>query len=200
MNEGEATGPLGEESLLAELADDIMARLKRGEPPPLEQYIARYPALAREIAELLSTLQAVGAAQAEADPGAGGVEPGLENRTLGDFRIIREIGRGGMGTVYEAEQLSLGRRVALKVLPLAGLLDPRLQARLAEAGYPNAMNALSSGDTVGEVLASRPERCTRCGLLLSADNRTTESGLVCKLCLSEIEGERLRKKEANLRR
>ncbi len=129
MNEADNTGPMGEESLLAGLADEFMARLKRGEPPPLEEYTARYPALAREIAELLSTLQAVGAAQAEAGPGAGGVEPGLENRTLGDFRIIREIGRGGMGTVYEAEQLSLGRRVALKVLPLAGLLDPRLLRR-----------------------------------------------------------------------
>jgi hypothetical protein len=44
---------------------------------------------------------------------------------LGDFQIVRELGRGGMGIVYEAIHLSLGRRVALKVLPFAAGFDPR---------------------------------------------------------------------------
>ncbi len=48
-----------------------------------------------------------------------------ERGRLGDFRLIREVGRGGMGIVYEAEQISLGRRVALKILPFAAALDPR---------------------------------------------------------------------------
>src|SRR3954452_23439410 len=52
------------------------------------------------------------------DPAAGVGE-------LGDFRLIREVGRGGMGIVYEAEQVSLGRRVALKILPMAAAMDPR---------------------------------------------------------------------------
>src|SRR6266446_5648769 len=44
---------------------------------------------------------------------------------LGDYQLIREIGRGGMGIVYESHQISLNRRVALKVLPFAAALDPK---------------------------------------------------------------------------
>ena len=53
----------------------------------------------------------------------------LGSGTLGDYRILQKIGRGGMGVVYETEQISLGRTVALKVLPFAAMLDKTQLAR-----------------------------------------------------------------------
>lgn len=71
---------------------------------------------------------------------------------LGDFRIVREIGRGGMGVVYETEQQSLRRRVALKILPFAAVLDDRRLQRFknealaaAQLRHPNIVSVLSVG-------------------------------------------------------
>jgi hypothetical protein len=106
------------EALLGQVAEEYTARLQRGETPDIEEYTRRHPQLADVLRQVLPALQVMGAAEGDGDaPSAG--------RQLGDFRLMREVGRGGMGIVYEAEQISLGRRVALKVLPLAGTLDPR---------------------------------------------------------------------------
>ena len=77
------------------------------------------------------------ARQGPLDPAEGGGIPELPVR-LGEFRIIREIGRGGMGIVYQAEQESPRRPVALKVLPFQASTDrrriERLQAEARAAG------------------------------------------------------------------
>jgi hypothetical protein len=112
------------ESLVAKVADEFMARQKRGERPAIEEYASRYPNAADVLRKVLAALELLNLSQsAAAEPGALPSEalPGL----LGDFRIVREIGRGGIGIVYEADQVSLGRRVALKVLPFAGALDSK---------------------------------------------------------------------------
>jgi serine/threonine protein kinase/WD40 repeat protein/tetratricopeptide (TPR) repeat protein len=105
------------ENLLDQLAEEFAARYRRGERPSLRDYTDRYPDLAGEIRELFQTLvkvEQIDEIRREAEDRQ--VEsPALSQ--VGDYRIIREIGRGGMGTVYEAEQVSLGRHVALKVLP-----------------------------------------------------------------------------------
>jgi serine/threonine protein kinase/WD40 repeat protein len=119
-----------EQQLLNDLAEEFADRQRRGERPSLGEYTDRYPHLAGQIRELfpaLAMMEQVRPATADAT-GAYDAPPGAEGgrlERLGDYRILREVGRGGMGIVYEAEQVSLGRHVALKVLLAAALLDPK---------------------------------------------------------------------------
>lgn len=103
------------------------AALDAGAEPDRGEFLTRYPDIADELAECLDGLDFLRAA-APGLSAAGGTRPlapVAAEGTLGDFRLVREIGRGGMGVVYEAVQISLGRRVALKVLPVAATLDAR---------------------------------------------------------------------------
>jgi hypothetical protein len=117
--------------LLNRLGEELADRYRRGERPALQEYIDRHPALADEIREYFPAMvemeQAKEACEDVTGPPASRPMPALER--LGDYRIIREIGRGGMGIVYEAEQESLGRRVALKVLSRQHRADPRTRQR-----------------------------------------------------------------------
>jgi WD40 repeat protein len=119
--------------LLGQLAEEFTDRVRRGQLPQVEEYAARHPALGERIRALFPTLLLLeglaGGAERPAAPAA--LTPGS---TFGPYRIEREIGRGGMGVVYEATHLALNRRVALKVLPMEGSqAGSRLERFLREA-------------------------------------------------------------------
>jgi WD40 repeat protein/serine/threonine protein kinase/tetratricopeptide (TPR) repeat protein len=114
-----ASDDSGKLAQLDQLAEEFAERYRRGERPSLQEYLDRYPALASDIrlyfpalAEMEQAREDQGDAEEDQEPEA---TPPLKQ--LGDFRVIRKVGHGGMGIVYEAEQVSLGRHVALKVLP-----------------------------------------------------------------------------------
>jgi serine/threonine protein kinase/WD40 repeat protein len=118
--------------------EEYLAALETGLKPDRQQFLAGYPReVAAALAECLDGLELVQSAGAELQPRTAGRPP----EVLGDFRLIREVGRGGMGVVYEAEQVSLRRRVALKVLSAAGGLDARqLQRFRTEAQAAGALH------------------------------------------------------------
>ncbi len=144
--------------LVDRIAEEFAERCRRGESPAIGEYARRYPQYAGKIRELLPSVammeklkRSVGAAS---DPSAGLHEPRLER--LDEYRIVRELGRGGMGIVYEAVQESLGRHVALKVIPRHGLLDAKRRQRfqreamaVAQLHHTNIVPIFAAGEHDG---------------------------------------------------
>jgi len=136
---------------LAEILEAYLRALDAGEAPDRAALLARHPDLAKELEAALDGLDFVQRARRNLgpEPEAADAAPG---RALGDYRLVREVGRGGMAVVYEAEQLSLSRRVALKVLPFASVLDPKQLQRFknealaaAHLRHPNIVPVYAVG-------------------------------------------------------
>jgi serine/threonine protein kinase/WD40 repeat protein/tetratricopeptide (TPR) repeat protein len=112
------------------LVDRLIARLQAGEAVDWSAITREHPEHAGRLRSLAVALEALGDLSASVDAVPSDIAPKSREQdfnpgVLGDFHILREVGRGGMAVVYEAEQVSLNRRVALKVLPLAATMDPR---------------------------------------------------------------------------
>jgi serine/threonine protein kinase/Flp pilus assembly protein TadD len=110
-----------------QVAESFLSRYRNGERPSVDEYAQEHPELADQIRELFPALlemEQIRPAVAELDQAGSVCQAPPAPRQLGEYRILREVGRGGMGVVYEAVQESLGRHVALKVLPYNALANP----------------------------------------------------------------------------
>ena len=147
-----------------ELAAEYVERLRRGEAPVIAEYQRQHPALAAEIGALFPLM----ASLEKLKPG-----PAMNSATatfakavasrqvqLGEFTVLHELGRGAMGVVYEAEQPSLQRRVAIKILPrlpevITEAVERAQQRFLREAylaarlSHPHIIPVLARGEDHG---------------------------------------------------
>ena len=142
---------------LAHLLDDYLSHRESDLPPDVKHILAANPDLDEALQLSFRSLDFLDRAASQL-PGGGeqavatAPRPEPAEKQLGDFVLAREIGRGGMGVVYEARQISLDRRVALKVLPFAAVLDQRQITRFenearaaAQLHHPNIVPVFSVG-------------------------------------------------------
>ena len=112
------------------LAAEFAEKLREDDAPSVEDYVARHRHCGSELRELLLTILGLEQLKNQNGPGAAPTNfDSVEIKRLGDLKIVREIGRGGMGIVYEAIQESLDRTVAVKVLPKGRVQNTQALAR-----------------------------------------------------------------------
>lgn len=127
-----------QQARLTQQLDDYLVSLESGEPLDPKELARKNPDIASVFESYLEKLDALyGVAVGFNAPSA---HETLDKITsgkmkLGDFTLLNEIGRGGMGVVYEATQESLSRRVAIKLLPIASLLDSQQIARFKNEAH-----------------------------------------------------------------
>jgi serine/threonine protein kinase/WD40 repeat protein len=160
MEEKRAAGDADEADPIQKAVESFMERRRRGEQPSIEEYVGQFPERGDEIRELFAALEMVEDVGDETTSGDGSSRAAAQTaptpRSVGEYHILREIGRGGMGVVYEAVQASLGRHVALKVLALHPAMDARTLERFrreaqaaARLHHTNIVPVFGAGEEEG---------------------------------------------------
>ena len=161
---------------LVAIAESYLDELDRGNSPDIEAIISQHPKLASQLRQLFESVEAIESFGRQLKTEETPKQLGASLPSLDDYEILGELGRGGMGIVYEAVQKSLARRVALKVLPLASIFDEKKLQRFrnealatAQLNHPNIVGVYSvgcekgthyysmklvCGDTLSEVIKS----------------------------------------------
>jgi tetratricopeptide (TPR) repeat protein len=133
VNQTETVADRGRDSF-ERVAEEFAEQCRKGESHSISEYEERFPEHAEKIRKLLPTVALLEQLRRTAQrEGTGEAQFDSTPERLGEFRVIKELGRGGMGVVYEAVQESLGRRVALKVVYHVHLNAKRLQRFQREA-------------------------------------------------------------------
>lgn len=136
---------------LDELVAEYQELCRKGNAPAAADFAAAHPQHAAELAELLPLVAALVQAGPTAEPSPL-MSAAAVDMTLGDFHLTRRLGSGGMGAVYEAEQLSLQRRTAVKILSPDLVQDAASTAQfmresqvIARLHHPHIVQVISAG-------------------------------------------------------
>ena len=148
--------------LLDEAIDEIVWMQSMGLRPQLEDFIRRFPLVEKQLRETFPALLMMEHLHDGSNTSLPDAETTIDEHSrefpnrLGDFELHKEIGRGGMGVVYSATQISLNRPVALKILSRHLSMNPKFTARFlresqsaARLQHPNIVQVFGNGNDQG---------------------------------------------------